>query len=222
MRARALLILVIFFALLAIAFLFLPSLSESQWQLAGEISRNTNALAVLAASIAAYIAWGTNRARAKEAKRADFKDRIHWASKHYTAEPTLESIAAGRIIDQFAEDKALSAGDIEIATELANHKEHLEYVRGKKYEALKSDLVDLEELLEAGRQKISQFESTNKQVAFNNLLLQLSLSIQEVKETETLEVLRNRIEILENMLILLENVTKEGDYEPDRTENEKS
>lgn len=216
MRARALLILVSFFALLAIAFLFLPSLSESQWQLAGEISRNTNALAVIAASIAAYIAWGTNKARAKEAKRADFKDRIHWASKHYTAEPTLESLIADHTIEYFSEDTELSSNDLALAKKLVAQKRIIEEVQQRKID----DLTDiLKRKLSHLRKMLGKYSSLADLEAIEEsrkkeVLTKLSLANTQMTAMAldhrllTISGILEYIETVDNLSDLLEDIGK--------------
>lgn len=139
----------ILFGLQSLIWLFrrVLSIPPDTWHLLGEISRNTNALAVLAASIAAYIAWGTNRARAREAKRSDFKDRIHWASSNFDSDNPMQALLAEFTIIHFSEDKSLSDEDAKTARGLALKLNQLKEARKEKEEFLFKRVRDANALL---------------------------------------------------------------------------
>lgn len=83
----------------------IPQLTTDQWATLGEIARNTGAFAVLAASIAAYIAWGTNRTRAAEATSTEFRDQMKWAVDALASGDPIKTTYAQMLIQRYAEDK---------------------------------------------------------------------------------------------------------------------
>ncbi|MGH1978325.1 MULTISPECIES: hypothetical protein [Rothia] len=190
-------------------------LESEQWRLIGEISRNTNALAVLAASVAAWIAWGTNKARKEEAKRADFKDRIQWAVSRFDGSPSLESMAAGKMIDQFAQDKGLSANDTELAIELADHKKFIEQDVWRRVEVLLNSInsshVKLKKLLNDNRiSDLAETVSPAQLAQFQRELAQKNLdyllSSVESRETESVASLKVYQASLDSWIQLLEDL----------------
>lgn len=59
-------------------------ISHNDWEVLGTSIKNVSGLyAVEAALMAAYIAWKTNQSRAKEAVKADYRDRIKWAVENF-------------------------------------------------------------------------------------------------------------------------------------------
>lgn len=78
---------------------------SEHWQLLGDIARNTSAFAVIAASIAAYIAWGTNRTRATEATSTEFRDQMKWAVDALASGDPIKTTYAQMLIQRYAEDK---------------------------------------------------------------------------------------------------------------------
>lgn len=189
-------------------------LESDQWRLIGEISRNTNALAVLAASVAAWIAWGTNKARKEESKRADFKDRIQWAVSRFDGSPSLESMAAGKMIEQFAQDKGLSANDTELAIELADHKKFIEQDVWQRVEVLLNSIYSAQiklknllntEVISSVAETLSpaQFIQFKRELAQKNL--DYLLSSVESRETESVASLKEHQASLESSIQLLED-----------------
>lgn len=98
----------------------IPQLTADQWATLGEIARNTGAFAVLAASIAAYIAWGTNKTRAREATSAEFRDQMKWAVDGIASNEPIKMVYAQMLIQRYAEDKPklLKDRDHQLALEL--------------------------------------------------------------------------------------------------------
>lgn len=94
------------------------------WSVAGDVVRNTSGLfAVLAASIAAWVAYRTNLTRAQEANRSNFKDRLQWAAHNIETDNELEGLLADQLIDSMSQDESLSEPDLEIAQKVAKHRE---------------------------------------------------------------------------------------------------
>ncbi|MDY3048491.1 MAG: hypothetical protein SOR40_01800 [Rothia sp. (in: high G+C Gram-positive bacteria)] len=82
----------------------------------GDVARNTGGLfAVGAASVAAWIAFRTNQARAEEAARAHFKDRLQWAVEHSRTSNDLGGVLAEHFIESTQDSSRYSSEDIEIA-----------------------------------------------------------------------------------------------------------
>lgn len=190
-------------------------LKSEQWQLVGEISRNTNALAVLAASVAAWIAWGTNKARKEESKRADFKDRIQWAVSRFDGSPSLESMAAGKMIDQFAQDKGLSASDTELATELADHKKFIERDTWRRFEVLLESIRAAQERLDKSltvesisraADNLDSDQTKDFWRTLNQKSLKYRLSSIESRETQSVSSLQEYLKSMEDLEKMLEDV----------------
>lgn len=192
-------------------------LPVEQWQLLGDVSRNTNALAVFAASIAAYIAWRTNQSRAREAVRSDFKDRINWAAQNYTGDPTLTSIAAGRFIDNFAKSNTLHPEDLATAKTLSAKKQEIAQDRERKMEvvlkALLAGLDNYEALAETTQSVLS------KRDTFNDTLEKLIHDLEKAdfehsiiaagtKQADTLESLTLRYYAMKKHQDILVKVAK--------------
>ncbi|MDO4898177.1 MAG: hypothetical protein Q3965_02610 [Rothia sp. (in: high G+C Gram-positive bacteria)] len=94
-------VLIIFGFLLGRLFYLFGLDAGHAWSVLGDTVRNTSGLlAVLAASIAAFIAYRTNRTRAVEANRSNFKDRMQWAVQHVFTDNESEGLLAHRSDDQ--------------------------------------------------------------------------------------------------------------------------
>lgn len=193
-------------------------LTPEQWHLLGDIARNTSALAVLAASTAAYIAWGTNRTRTKEATRSDFKDRIHWAATHFTGDPTLTSLAAEKIIDQFATDGALGPSDLALAVALSEQKEKISASWQAKVDELQNYLTNQSERVSQLLKIINELklvealdekERAGYFAELAQLNLQLKLSADADKAIMTLRDMQEQQEALEKIIEVLEDVAIE-------------
>lgn len=215
-------ILALVFVSLAIIFClmtWLTSLSGEQWHLAGEISRNTNALAVIAASIAAYIAWNTNKARAQESIRSDFKDRIHWASLNYASEDPMQADLAESTIIHFSVSNSLSSEDATTAKRLAETLGRVKAAEQEKrgflltlissmsneFSQLNGEFEILPEDAKAwlmDTQRLNSFE-------FQQLSIDYQLASLEVKILPTLANLNQTASILAKLIELLGNALKD-------------
>lgn len=90
---------------------------------AGDTARNTSGLfAVIAACIAAWIAYSTNKARSEEAARAHFKDRLQWAVEHSYTANELEGALAESFIASVQKDFRYTAEDISIAQTISERQ----------------------------------------------------------------------------------------------------
>ncbi|WP_129659559.1 hypothetical protein [Rothia halotolerans] len=86
-------------------------LDEHGWSVAGEITRNVSGVATLVgALITVWMLNRTNRARAREAASANFREQMQWAAERiYTEDEVAQSFALA-IIDKYAEQARLDRG----------------------------------------------------------------------------------------------------------------
>ena len=122
-------------------------ISPETWGVLGDVARNTSGLlAVCAAYFTIRVAYRTNQARAREAVRTHFRDRIQWAVEHVDSDKELERTLAQQVILKYYSDSELEVDDLKIATVVAE-----EYLSGKE-DATDSSYVeesaDLENELE--------------------------------------------------------------------------
>ena len=109
----------------------------------GEVARNTSGLlAVCAAYFTIRVAYRTNQARAREAVRTHFRDRIQWAVEHVDSDKELERTLAQQVILKYYSDSELEVDDLKIATVVAE-----EYLSGKE-DATDSSYVEESAYLE--------------------------------------------------------------------------
>jgi len=95
-------------------------ISTETWGILGDVARNTSGvLAVCAAYFTIRVALRTNRSRAREAVRANFRDRIQWAVAHVDSENELEQTLAEEIILKYRFDEELEAEDLRLARAVA-------------------------------------------------------------------------------------------------------
>ena len=99
-------------------------------------------LAVCAAYFTIRVAYRTNQARAREAVRTHFRDRIQWAVEHVDSDKELERTLAQQVILKYYSDSELEVDDLKIATVVAE-----EYLSGKE-DATDSSYVEESAYLE--------------------------------------------------------------------------
>ena len=103
-------------------------ISPETWGVLGDVARNTSGLlAVCAAYFTIRVAYRTNQARAREAVRTHFRDRIQWAVEHVDSDKELERTLAQQVILKYYSDSELEIDDLKIATAVAE-----EYLSGKE------------------------------------------------------------------------------------------
>ena len=118
-------------------------ISPETWGVLGEVARNTSGLlAVCAAYFTIRVAYRTNQARAREAVRTHFRDRIQWAVEHVDSDKELERTLAQQVILKYYSDSELEVDDLKIATVVAE-----EYLSGKE-DATDSSYVEESAYLE--------------------------------------------------------------------------
>ena len=88
------------------------------------------------------VAYRTNQARAREAVRTHFRDRIQWAVEHVDSDKELERTLAQQVILKYYSDSELEVDDLKIATVVAE-----EYLSGKE-DATDSSYVEESAYLE--------------------------------------------------------------------------
>ena len=118
-------------------------ISPETWGVLGDVARNTSGLlAVCAAYFTIRVAYRTNQARAREAVRTHFRDRIQWAVEHVDSDKELERTLAQQFILKYYSDSELEVDDLKIATVVAE-----EYLSGKE-DATDSSYVEESAYLE--------------------------------------------------------------------------
>ena len=118
-------------------------ISPETWGVLGDVARNTSGLlAVCAAYFTIRVASRTNQARAREAVRTHFRDRIQWAVEHVDSDKELERTLAQQVILKYYSDSELEVDDLKIATVVAE-----EYLSGKE-DATDSSYVEESAYLE--------------------------------------------------------------------------
>ena len=118
-------------------------ISPETWGVLGDVARNTSGLlAVCAAYFTIRVAYRTNQARAREAVRTHFHDRIQWAVEHVDSDKELERTLAQQVILKYYSDSELEVDDLKIATVVAE-----EYLSGKE-DATDSSYVEESAYLE--------------------------------------------------------------------------
>ena len=118
-------------------------ISPEMWGVLGDVARNTSGLlAVCAAYFTIRVAYRTNQARAREAVRTHFRDRIQWAVEHVDSDKELERTLAQQVILKYYSDSELEVDDLKIATVVAE-----EYLSGKE-DATDSSYVEESAYLE--------------------------------------------------------------------------
>ena len=118
-------------------------ISPETWGVLGDVARNTSGLlAVCAAYFTIRVAYRTNQARAREAVRTHFRDRIQWAVEHVDSDKELERTLAQQVILKYYSDSELEVDDLKIATVGAE-----EYLSGKE-DATDSSYVEESAYLE--------------------------------------------------------------------------
>ena len=118
-------------------------ISPETWGVLGDVARNTSGLlAVCAAYFTIRVAYRTNQARAREAVRTHFCDRIQWAVEHVDSDKELERTLAQQVILKYYSDSELEVDDLKIATVVAE-----EYLSGKE-DATDSSYVEESAYLE--------------------------------------------------------------------------
>ena len=118
-------------------------ISPETWGVLGDVARNTSGLlAVCAAYFTIRVAYRTNQARAREAVRTHFRDRIQWAVEHVDSDKELERTLAQQVIVKYYSDSELEVDDLKIATVVAE-----EYLSGKE-DATDSSYVEESAYLE--------------------------------------------------------------------------
>ena len=118
-------------------------ISPETWGVLGDVARNTSGLlAVCAAYFTVRVAYRTNPARAREAVRTHFRDRIQWAVEHVDSDKELERTLAQQVILKYYSDSELEVDDLKIATVVAE-----EYLSGKE-DATDSSYVEESAYLE--------------------------------------------------------------------------
>ena len=118
-------------------------ISPETWGVLGDVARNTSGLlAVCAAYFTVRVAYRTNQARAREAVRTHFRDRIQWAVEHGDSDKELERTLAQQVILKYYSDSELEVDDLKIATVVAE-----EYLSGKE-DATDSSYVEESAYLE--------------------------------------------------------------------------
>ena len=118
-------------------------ISPETWGVLGDVARNTSGLlAVCAAYFTIRVAYRTNQARAREAVRTHFRDRIQWAVEHVDSDKELERTLAQQVILKYYSDSELEVDDLKIATVVAE-----EYLSGKE-DATDSSYVEESAYLE--------------------------------------------------------------------------
>ena len=118
-------------------------ISPETWGVLGDVARNTSGLlAVCAACFTIRVAYRTNQARAREAVRTHFRDRIQWAVEHVDSDKELERTLAQQVISKYYSDSELEVEDLKIATVVAE-----EYLSGKE-DATDSSYVEESAYLE--------------------------------------------------------------------------
>ena len=118
-------------------------ISPETWGVLGDVARNTSGLlAVCAAYFTIRVAYRTNQARAREAVRTHFRDRIQWAVEHVDSDKELERTLAQQVILKYYSDSELEIDDLKIATVVAE-----EYLSGKE-DATDSSYVEESAYLE--------------------------------------------------------------------------
>ena len=118
-------------------------ISPETWGVLGDVARNTSGLlAVCAAYFTIRVAYRTNQARAREAVRTHFRDRIQWAVEHVDSDQELERTLAQQVILKYYSDSELEVDDLKIATVVAE-----EYLSGKE-DATDSSYVEESAYLE--------------------------------------------------------------------------
>ena len=122
-------------------------ISPETWGVLGDVARNTSGLlAVCAAYFTIRVAYRTNQARAREAVRTHFRDRIQWAVEHVDSDKELERTLAQQVILKYYSDSELEVDDLKIATVVAE-----EYLSGKE-DATDSSYVEESAYLENERE----------------------------------------------------------------------
>ena len=118
-------------------------ISPETWGVLGDVARNTSGLlAVCAAYFTIRVAYRTNQARAREAVRTHFRDRIQWAVEHVDSDKELERTLAQQVILKYYSASELEVDDLKIATVVAE-----EYLSGKE-DATDSSYVEESAYLE--------------------------------------------------------------------------
>ena len=118
-------------------------ISPETWGVLGDVARNTSGLlAVCAAYFTIRVAYRTNQARAREAVRTHFRDRIQWAVEHVDSDKELERTLAQQVILKYYSGSELEVDDLKIATVVAE-----EYLSGKE-DATDSSYVEESAYLE--------------------------------------------------------------------------
>ena len=118
-------------------------ISPETWGVLGDVARNTSGLlAVCAAYFTIRVAYRTNQARAREAVRTHFRDRIQWAVEHVDSDKELERTLAQQVILKYYSDSELEVDDLKRATVVAE-----EYLSGKE-DATDSSYVEESAYLE--------------------------------------------------------------------------
>ena len=118
-------------------------ISPETWGVLGDVARNTSGLlAMCAAYFTIRVAYRTNQARAREAVRTHFRDRIQWAVEHVDSDKELERTLAQQVILKYYSDSELEVDDLKIATVVAE-----EYLSGKE-DATDSSYVEESAYLE--------------------------------------------------------------------------
>ena len=118
-------------------------ISPETWGVLGDVARNASGLlAVCAAYFTIRVAYRTNQARAREAVRTHFRDRIQWAVEHVDSDKELERTLAQQVILKYYSDSELEVDDLKIATVVAE-----EYLSGKE-DATDSSYVEESAYLE--------------------------------------------------------------------------
>ena len=118
-------------------------ISPETWGVLGDVARNPSGLlAVCAAYFTIRVAYRTNQARAREAVRTHFRDRIQWAVEHVDSDKELERTLAQQVILKYYSDSELEVDDLKIATVVAE-----EYLSGKE-DATDSSYVEESAYLE--------------------------------------------------------------------------
>ena len=118
-------------------------ISPETWGVLRDVARNTSRLlAVCAAYFTIRVAYRTNQARAREAVRTHFRDRIQWAVEHVDSDKELERTLAQQVILKYYSDSELEVDDLKIATVVAE-----EYLIGKE-DATDSSYVEESAYLE--------------------------------------------------------------------------
>ena len=118
-------------------------ISPETWGVLGDVARNTSGLlAVCAAYFTIRVAYRSNQARAREAVRTHFRDRIQWAVEHVDSDKELERTLAQQVILKYYSDSELEVDDLKIATVVAE-----EYLSGKE-DATDSSYVEESAYLE--------------------------------------------------------------------------